>query len=269
MRILIRDILHKVPLFDALFRRFIWSRIHFPESELELLNKSKNATFDVGIDVGGALGSYAFMLSRKSKQVICLEPGDYHYNFLKWAAIFSNIKILKLAVGSHSGISTLFIPGNDTNARHSATVSKNNPIIESEGTVEHNVELISLDEAYEKFASSGARVDIIKIDVEGYENEVLKGAANIISQFHPIVIAEIELRHNPEYKFFFDSLAKLGYQAYAMIDGKYERVSTDQIVDLQSDDRLNDRLCGLSLPEHNRYINNFVFQNEQSKVKLI
>ena len=269
MRRFARDILHKLPLIDAAVRRFYWSHVHFPEAELKILNHLKKNSFDLVFDVGAALGSYAFVLSRKSKRVICFEPGDEHFNFLKKARIFSNIDVFNAAVGAQSGQKTLYIPGDDRDARHSATLSEKNPIIQSKGTIEHSVTLVSLDDIYKEYASLHASVDLIKIDVEGYENDVLKGAKAVLEEFYPIIIAEIEMRHNPDYKFAFDMLHTMGYECFAYFEGGYKSVSVEHLHSLQTDENRKARLSQLEAVEHNRYINNFIFQHPSSRVKLI
>jgi hypothetical protein len=64
-----KKILSWFPLLDGLFRRFIWSRIHFPEIEMRLLHEIQPGLIDVAVDVGAALGSYSWILNRISKQV--------------------------------------------------------------------------------------------------------------------------------------------------------------------------------------------------------
>ena len=56
--------------------------------------------------------------------------------------------------------------------------------IEEDFPVGEVVELVTLD------SLNFARCDFIKLDVEGMELKVLKGAANLIEKFHPIIYAE-------------------------------------------------------------------------------
>jgi FkbM family methyltransferase len=55
------------------------------------------------------------------------------------------------------------------------------------------------------------RCDLIKIDVEGMELNVLEGAANTISQHHPIVHAEVIKTDKEELK---SRMASFGYQNF-------------------------------------------------------
>ena len=53
-------------------------------------------------------------------------------------------------------------------------------------------------------------VNLIKIDAEGFENEVFIGAKGTISQFRPKLIIESHTRKNKE--FLLNELTKLGYK---------------------------------------------------------
>ena len=50
--------------------------------------------------------------------------------------------------------------------------------------------MITLD--YYATAQSLSRVDLVIIDAEGADFEILKGAANILARFRPLVIAEVD-----------------------------------------------------------------------------
>jgi hypothetical protein len=58
--------------------------------------------------------------------------------------------------------------------------------------------------------------DLIKIDVEGHELSVLKGAENYISTHHPSLIIEIEQRHHKDINIdsVFEDFKKKGYRVY-------------------------------------------------------
>ena len=44
------------------------------------------------------------------------------------------------------------------------------------------------------------QIDFIKIDVEGFELNVVKGLKNSIKKYKPLLLIEIEKRHNPNFK---------------------------------------------------------------------
>ena len=59
------------------------------------------------------------------------------------------------------------------------------------------------------------RIDFLKIDVEGHEDEVLKGGLSTIKKFKPIIQIEIEQRHNDFHiSRIFDRIKEMGYSCY-------------------------------------------------------
>jgi len=265
-----KKILSKNKFVDGLFRRFIWSKIHYPEIEMLLLYKSKNNICDISVDVGAALGSYTWIFSRISKSVYSFEPGSSHYNYLKPLNFFSNINFINCAAGSSNIIKKLFIPGSDTYALHTATLSENNPIVNQSQFETEEVEVVTLDHYFNHQINSFSRsIDLLKVDVEGYEFDVFKGAENLINKFHPLVICEIEYRHNVHYKMVFEFFIKLDYFIYYFKNSKFHIMNDFDLNQLQNENDLDKRLSGKFNANDNTYINNFVFQHKNSKFKLI
>lgn len=63
-------------------------------------------------------------------------------------------------------------------------------------------------------------IDFIKVDVEGGEFDVLKGAERILSNYHPLLVFEFGNGASEYYKAkpaeFFDYLKRFGYQLYTL-----------------------------------------------------
>lgn len=265
---IIKGFLSKFPVVDGVFRRLVWSRIHFPEVEMRFINSLPRGSVDVSIDVGAALGAYAWILNRVSNCVYAFEPGRVHYGYLRNVNYLTNISLIRAAVGSVAGDVNLYTPGTDTNARHSATVSEHNPIIDVNAAYVDRVSQVKLDEFLSSALPANRSVDILKVDVEGYELEVFIGAEKTLNTFHPLIICEIEARHNSEYAKVFELLCTLGYESYIYRDGQYQLYDGKNIEELQSASDLDARLQGNYDPASNKYINNFVFQHKLSKIKV-
>jgi len=62
------------------------------------------------------------------------------------------------------------------------------------------------------------RIDFVKIDTDGHEYEVLKGATNTISKFRPVIIFEVGdytlKEKNIDFNFFLDYFFRLNYKLY-------------------------------------------------------
>jgi FkbM family methyltransferase len=129
------------------------------------------------IDVGANIGfvSSVFSSVNPNGKIYALEPGDLNYSFLtKNIAInkLMNVIPFKLAVSNKSGFSYF----NENSAW---------------GYLEERVgitKVITLDEFVEE--EKLLQVDLIKIDVEGFEDQVFEGMVNTLSRFNPKVIFE-------------------------------------------------------------------------------
>lgn len=268
MRTLVRDALAAVPALDSRFRRHVWSRIHFPEAELKALDSLPAGAIDCAIDVGAALGGYAWVLGRKARRVLCYEPGQVHGDYLQSAIGAGHITLVRAAVGAEPGELDMFTPGADTDARHMATLSRDNPVIGTPGTSVRRVPVVTLDADVPARLGAGGRVDVLKVDVEGFENAVFEGARQLVAQHRPLVIAEIEARHNPRHAAVFSGLEAMGYEVHFWRDGRYHRLADHDIAALQTAEDLAERLRPGHDPALNRYINNFVFQHPETRIKL-
>jgi FkbM family methyltransferase len=268
-RIIAKNLLAQVPILDGLFRRFVWSRVFFPEREMQFLDALPSGAIDVALDVGAAQGSYAWILARKARQVFAFEPGDEHYRYLRRMALGTNIEVTKAAVGGGCSVVELYTPGSDDDARHSATLSLANPAAGRTGARVDLVDQVTLDSFLADRLTSGQSVDVLKVDVEGYELEVFRGGAGILARHHPLVLCEIEARHNPEYGKVFELLRGAGYRCCIHRGVRFEPFDGERVEPLQSDRDRDIRLSGDFDPRSSQYINNFVFQHPNSRIKAM
>lgn len=263
-----RKALEHVPQIEAWFRRLVWSRVHFPEYELRLIEGLRGRPIDVAFDVGGALGSYTWPLNRKARRVVVFEPGAFHNRFLSFATRFSGIHVERTAVGAVPGELSLYTPGAGGVARHSATLSTENPTVDIHTASACRVPVVTIDDYADRMLGPGERLDLLKIDVEGFEFAVLQGAVKRLKQDCPVVICEIEARHNKHYREAFQLLAGLGYVAHFAREGRLTRMESFDIEQLQSAADLAYRLSDAYRPGRGTYINNFVFEHPSSRVKF-
>jgi FkbM family methyltransferase len=269
LRTSMRDLLGRMPMADGLFRRLVWSRMHFPEVELRFLEGLPAKSIDIAIDVGAALGSYTWVLNRKAAAVYAFEPGDLHGRVLAASIMGSRVTLERSAVGASAGTVSMYTPGSDTDAFHSATLSADNPVTASPGTQVRQVPQVSLDEYFLDKRDQGRHIDILKVDVEGYEQAVFDGAKGIIARHHPLVFCEIEKRHNAGYARVFQTFRQGGYRCYVyQDDGTAVPFDATTLDDVQRPEALEARLNHQQGPGGARYINNFIFQHPQSRVKV-
>ena len=195
------------------FRGLYWSlklRIvdYEPETQaLDLLVPSGGTC----LDVGGNFGQFAAFLSRAvgpHGQVHNFEPLPYNREILQVTLHrlgCSNVELHPYAVGDENRPAGVAVPGSNTGEAYLVKPDEGFP-----------VKMITLDEWVE--TAGLARIDFIKVDVEGFEFFVLRGAERVLYKFHPTILCEITTAcrerygHSPDDPFEF--LRNLGYSPF-------------------------------------------------------
>ena len=140
----------------------------------------------VALDIGANIGLTAMMMARRtSAPIIAVEPSPTIFPFLQ-ATIEANgahnVTALRAAVGSAPGTVQLFENPTAGAASHLTT----SDTMGARGGVA--VEMRTLDDIV---AQAGLlRVDLVKIDVEGFELDVLEGASETLARYQPGVFVE-------------------------------------------------------------------------------
>jgi len=171
------------------------------------------------LDIGANIGCTSILFGQTAKEVISFEPSPTTFKYLELNinnSGLTNVKLHNVGLGSTDENLTLtFAPNN----RSGGFVSN-----QTQASAGHNVENISIKngDAYIK----DTHVDFMKIDVEGFEMNVLQGLANMIQKNKPIVVAELnhwclnafQRISIPDY---FDYLLSIFPILYAVDDDKY------------------------------------------------
>ena len=168
--------------------RFLWrahrARLLDQATELALIRRHTRAG-DLACDVGANKGSYLYWMSRWAGRVVAFEPQPGLASYLETVAAtlpLRNVTIERKGVSDHSGVLTLYMP------------SVNSPeasLVPIEGAQKCEVPVVSLDDYF----AAGERLAVLKVDVEGHELGVFRGADRILREDKPLLLFECEQRH--------------------------------------------------------------------------
>ncbi len=162
-------------------------------------------------DVGAHLGYYSLLASSLGAKVHAFEPSKATLPMLR-SNVGNDVTIS--ATGLWSAETTL--PFNDYGDRHSAVSTFLAPKDEEVGDPEavYAVALTTIDRYAER---TGAVPHLIKIDAEGAELEVLRGAARTIASAKPLITIEVgDAGQTDTSRQAIDFAAGLGYAPYEM-----------------------------------------------------
>ena len=145
--------------------------------------KINNSCF---IDVGAHIGKYSIMLGKNpSAEIISLEPDVYNFDMLQKNILLNNVKnITAINTGAYSSKKEIpFYISGKGEGEHS--IYKRNENWETS-----KIQVDTIDNIIEKL-NVQKKISLIKIDAEGAEIEILKGAQKTISKNNPDLIIEV------------------------------------------------------------------------------
>lgn len=151
---------------------------------------SPGATF---IDVGANFGIYSLRsapIVGSSGHVIAIEPNPESVRRLRENLAANNdpmVQVAPVACSDADGTLNLYVA--PTRNTGETSLSQTNASQEGAIANTYKVRARPLDDIVRE--SGVARVDAIKIDVEGAEHLVLKGAQQTLDRFHPMLLVEV------------------------------------------------------------------------------
>ncbi|MBI5431132.1 MAG: FkbM family methyltransferase [Nitrosomonadales bacterium] len=164
------------------------------------------------VDVGANIGEISMAAAQRtgaSGAVFAFEPMSSLYARLQQhldANRLHQVTAVKCGLSDQAGSAQLY---SASQTFHDGTEHKGLGTLYSSDTRATPTEIIDID-TLDSFAGSRnlARIDLIKVDVEGAELPVLKGSKNVIMQFRPYLI--IEIQH--------DTSEQAGYRAADILE---------------------------------------------------
>jgi FkbM family methyltransferase len=191
----------KVDMTESMQRDY-WFGV-YDEVELSVVRRLLRSGGDF-VDVGGHVGTYAVVAARAldaNGRVLTFEPNPTMRAFLEENVRLngcSNVIVSDLAVSEAPGRATLYVPraGDVGWSSLSSEWARESDAVE--------VEVTTLDDAVARY---GLDPGVVKIDVESYEAQVLRGAGSVLER-RPALVVEIVEENLAE---VIPMLARLGY----------------------------------------------------------
>ncbi|MET7472907.1 FkbM family methyltransferase [Streptomyces sp. NPDC005648] len=228
------------------------ARAVYPRFEPELARLAELCPAGCGtaVDVGGWYGPWTRRLSKRARQVVTVEPVP-HLARLLTAAAPPNVRVVQAAATDRPGIARLWLPPDDAGDRGVSSLVRRD--IHGQAL---DVRCVTLDEL-------GLRdVGFIKIDVDGNELAVLRGATGVLARDRPALFVELESRIQPIAP-VVTYLALLGYDGWVLPGRSWVPLAKFPLEEHQAAAQhvVSQGLLGRVLPfrRHPRYINSVLF----------
>lgn len=142
------------------------------------------------LDLGANIGFHTLALARTvgpRGRVTAVEPQRYCFQLLCANVTLNQlpqVECLRAAVGGAAG--TCRIPVNDPSHRHNAGATRVSP--DGGEGVTDAVPLITMD------SLALARCDLVKVDTEGFEDQVVEGGLDTLRRLKPVLYIEVHDR---------------------------------------------------------------------------
>lgn len=176
----------------------------------------------VVLDIGANLGFLSVNLARRvgtRGRVLAFEPLPENNRVLRWLLQHfrvGNVEVYPWALGDRNGSASMILPVQG-NARQQGLGHVEGAGDGGDGGIRFEVPLRRLDDL-PQVNSPWTRVAAIKLDVENFEQFVLRGAQRILERDRPLIY--LELWDNANRDVCFGIAARLGYSVMVCVDDR-------------------------------------------------
>ena len=155
----------------------------------ERILKIKNFKDSSCLDIGAAIGNHSVFFSKYFKYTFSFEPNEDTYSLLKFNVKKNSInKVVTFNFGA----------SNKDEEKNLLSIQKTNlggdRVVNDTKNIENirKVSLKKLDKIIDQ--QSINKIELIKLDIEGYELNALEGLEQTINKFSPIIIFECHIK---------------------------------------------------------------------------
>jgi FkbM family methyltransferase len=214
---------------------------YYREPEIRLLKQLVDPA-RTSVDVGANKGVYTYFLSRLSAHVFAYEPNPKFTPILT-PVVGPKVTLFEAALSDRDGEATLTIPINRKGESNNAASLESGKFI---------CEVKPITVAVRRLDRAGhPDVGFVKIDVEGHEEAVIRGAAGTLTDQRPTLLVEIETFHRKvDIRQTFALIGSFGYQGYMLLGGRL--TSVDQF-------SAQEHQLGPLQGSGGQYVKNFIF----------
>jgi FkbM family methyltransferase len=201
------------------------------------------------VDIGASEGWYTYHLLRCSKQVYAFEPQPALAGRLAYELRTERVHVEQVALSDHLGTAVLRVP---IGVHQRGTIEAENPLEDAGEARAFEVVLRPLD-SFEL-----QDVGFMKIDVEGHELAVLRGAQKTIERCRPVLLVEVEERHKAgAVSAVREFLGHFGYHGFFFLEKRLVGIETFDASEHQDPRNLDGaRKLGV-------YANNFIYVRDE------
>lgn len=154
--------------------------------EISIKRFIEKESFDVFMDVGACLGEYCIWLGRMGKRCMAFEPVEASFKMIERNIRLNNMEeqVTAYNFGLGEKHSLEFFELNQINPG-------SNRRVDGPGVKTEQIEIFSLDEKLPELNLKPSDRIVMKIDIEGMELDMLRGARNFLQTFpHLVLIIE-------------------------------------------------------------------------------
>ncbi|MBX3603202.1 MAG: FkbM family methyltransferase [Rubrivivax sp.] len=137
---------------------------------LATVARMKRSPLRMAVDVGGHVGLWSYNLAPAFQAVLAFEPVHTMRECFERNVTAENVEVLPIALGAEDGSVSM----------HTTPHSTGDSWVAGDGPIQ----MRTLD------SFNLSAVDFVKIDCEGYEELVLRGAVETIQRCRPVIIVE-------------------------------------------------------------------------------
>ncbi|MGV7972645.1 methyltransferase [Mycobacterium kansasii] len=247
------------PVVKAVAPRLFWRRKYRLLQRLDESSRDARLAASlcdpnrISLDIGADVGDVTIAMLPASRSVIAFEPRPAQARDLTamFAAVGAAVRVEAVALSDRAGVMAMRVVESEPGR---STIDTDNVLSDVIGGDVQNIDVpvkrlddLQLDD-----------VGLIKIDVEGHELAVLRGAVDTLRRNRPAILVEAEERHRPGAVAEITTLLTgLGYTGYFELDDVRRRVEEFDPTQHQNPANIGGRENLWAA--HGVYVNNFVF----------